>query len=67
MLGEAVMTLRTLQVVSPNRPTRKDAKELRDAGYGWEDLKVMCGLSEVEARLLVFGREAYTRRKEKAS
>ena len=37
------------------------ARQLRDAGLGWEDLKVKCKLTEAEARLIVFGRDAYIR------
>jgi hypothetical protein len=36
-----------------------EAKKLRDAGYGWEDLTVHLKLTEAEARLIVFGREIY--------
>lgn len=38
-----------------------DAKEARDKGAVWEDLVVHCKLTEAEARLMVFGREAYMR------
>jgi hypothetical protein len=48
-----------LQVISPSW---LKAKELREAGYGWEDLFVMIpDLTEAEARLIVLGREAYMR------
>lgn len=48
----------TLQIISQ---AWLDAKKLRDAGCGWEDLQAKCGLTEAEARLMVFGREAYQR------
>jgi hypothetical protein len=48
----------TPQVISPSW---LKAKKLRDAGAGWEDLMVKCGLTEAEARLFVFGRDAYMR------
>jgi hypothetical protein len=48
----------TLQIISPSW---LKARELREAGYGWEDLMVKCSLTEAEARLFVFGRDAYMR------
>lgn len=41
--------------------TWQEALDLRSDGQGWEDIKAKCGLTEAEARLLVFGKEAYMR------
>jgi len=40
-----------------NRNPHKLARE----GYGWQDLVVMCGVTEARARLIVFGHEAHAR------
>jgi len=40
-----------------NRNPHKLARE----GYGWQDLVVMCGVTEARARLIVFGPEAHAR------
>jgi hypothetical protein len=33
--------------------------QLARMGLGWEDVKVICGLTEAEARLIVLGRYFY--------
>jgi hypothetical protein len=42
-----------------------EAQRLAREGYGFQDLMVKLGLSEDDARYLVFGREAFMRWKAK--
>lgn len=42
-------------------PAWTEAKQRRENGEGWENIVVHCGLTEAEARFLVFGREAYAK------
>lgn len=44
---------------------KNDPRELAREGAGWEDLRVLCGISEGEARFIVFGFEAFKRWKAK--
>lgn len=36
-----------------------DPRKLAREGYGWNDLVVICGITEAEARLIVLGRQSY--------
>jgi hypothetical protein len=38
---------------------KPDPRDLARHGLGWEDVKVICGITEAEARLIVLGRYFY--------
>ena len=44
------------------RPDWQTAHSMAIRGYGWEDLRAKCGLSEREARRLVFHKRVAGRR-----
>lgn len=44
--------------MTPHNDTDAEARRLARSGYGHEDIRVRLGLSERDARVLVFGKDA---------